>query len=248
MVISYPEDKLASSIMAILRTQGIRVLHTLPGALGSRQITLQCNLLRIDGWTISGVLFRVSPESVFNEEFEVKDQAFCDAELRAIWLAAINLDSILAVNKYDAMAWFEGLSWPTWRRKLIQAQIPVAKFFFGDSELDTQCHWYPYASQEPRTAPGYITKRILGSALTESASTQASFMVGKEVIAGRRSDSILATVQFLVDSGIYIAEIVTDIDDNILSINTQPTTAEVHLRNLICGRIAELFHAHLYRG
>ena len=81
------------------------------------------------------MLFRVSPELTFSDEFEVSDQPFCDAEIRAIWLAALNLDSVLAVNKYDAMTWFEGSSWPVWRRKVIHVGIPVSKFLFGDASL-----------------------------------------------------------------------------------------------------------------
>lgn len=246
VVISHSEDKLSSLITAILHTQGIRVLSILPGSLGSRQISLQGDLLCIDSWPIGGVLFRVSPESTFSDEFEVSDQPFCDAEIRAIWLAAINLDSVLAVNKYDAMTWFEGLGWPVWRRKVIHVGIPVSKFLFGDASLQTSHVWYPYTSQQARPVPGYHTKRVLGSALTESTSVQNSLIVGKDIVAGKQTRSIRATAELLADAGIWIAEIATDFNDNILTVNTLPTIYDIPIENLVSQRIAEMFHAHLH--
>jgi hypothetical protein len=178
----------------------------------------------------------------------VSDQPFCDAEIRAIWLAALNLDSILAVNKYDAVAWFEGLNWPVWRRKLIHAGIPVSKFWFGDTTLRTSCVWYPYTSQEARPAPGYHAKRVLGSALTESTLIQKSLIIGKDIVAGKQTRSILSTAELLADAGVCIAEVATDAYDNIVTVNTQPTISDVHIENLVSYQIAEMYHAHLHSG
>jgi hypothetical protein len=246
VVISHSEDELSALITAILRKQGTRVMHIVPGALGSSQISLQGDVFLIDGWPISGVLFRASPESIFSDEFEASDQSFCDAEIRAVWLAALNLDVILAVNKYDAMTWFEGLGWPIWRRRLIDAGIPVSKFLFGDTTLQTLRVWYPYTRQEGRPVPGDNTRRILGSALTVSTSIQNSLIIGKDIVAGRQAHSIQAAADLLADSGISIAEITTDVNDNILTVNTLPTISNVQIGNMVSHRVAEMFHAHLH--
>jgi hypothetical protein len=248
LVISHPQDKLSDLITANLYTQGVRTLHFSPGALGSRQISLQRDFLCIDGLPIYGMLLRVSPESTFSDDYEINDQSFCNAEIRAILLAALNLDSMLAVNKYDAMTWFEGLNWPTWRRRLIHADIPVSEFLFGDTTSQTSRVWHPYTSREAMPVPGYHVKRILGSALAESVSAQSSLMIAKEIIAGKRAPSIFATAELLANSGVCIAEIVSDINNNILTVNTLPTISDVCIENIISDRIMEMFHAHLHCG
>jgi hypothetical protein len=246
VVISHPEDKLSVLITAILRSQGIRVMHILPGALTSSQISLRSNLLSISGFQIGGVLFRASPETPFSDEFELNDQPFCDAEIRAVLLAALNLESVLAVNKYDAMTWFEGLGWPVWRRKLIHAGIPVSEFQFGESALQESGAWYPYGSQNARAAPGYYTKKALGSALTESVPVQHNFIIGKDIVVGERTVTMIDTAEFLANAGVYIAEVTTDIHDNILTVNTLPTISNDQIASLVSYRITEIFNAHLH--
>ena len=93
--------------------------------------------------------------------------------------------------------------------------------------------------------PGYHTKRVLGSALTESTSVQNSLIVGKDIVAGKQTRSIRATAELLADVGIWIAEIATDFNDNILTVNTLPTIYDIPIENLVSQRIVEMFHAHL---
>lgn len=247
LVISYPDDKLSRSVTRLLHAQGIQVLNTIPDTLGSRRISLQGDLLRIDGLPIGGVLFRVSPQSKFSDDFETFDQPFCDAEIRAILLAALNLDSILAINKYDATAWFEGLGWSTWRRALINSGIPVSELMFGDSPSKHLSVWYPYTGWEAKPVPGYHSKRILGSALTERGSLHNTLVLGKDIIAGKQVPSLIATVELLADMGISIADIVTDPSEKILTVNTIPLISDVFIED-VSHRIMEMFHAHLNAG
>lgn len=248
LVINHPEDRLSNSIATILQTQGVRVLQILPGALGSKEISLQGDLFCIESEPIRGILFRVPPQSTFSDDFAASDQSFCDAEIRAILLAALNLESMLAINKYDAMTWFEGIGWPTWRRKLIAAGIPVVEFQFGDSDLNGRHVWYPYASLEARLAPGNHSRKMLGSALTEKNPSQTSLIVGREIITGKQSPSILATAELLTNAGACIAEVATDIDDRVVTINTLPSISDVEINDMVSLKISEIFHAHLYSG
>lgn len=248
LVINHPEDRLSNSIVTILQTQGIRVLQIVPGALGSKQISLQGDLLCIDGDPVKGILFRVPPQSAFSDDFAINDQSFCDAEIRAVLLAALNLESMLAINKYDATTWFEGIGWPTWRRKLIAAGIPVTEFQFGDSDLNGRHVWYPYASLEAKLAPGHHSRKILGSALTEGTPLQTSLIIGGEILTGKQSPSMLATAEFLTNSGACLAEVATDMDDRVVTINTLPLISDVEVNTIVSLRISEMFHAHLHRG
>lgn len=248
LVINHTEDRLSNSIATILQTQGVRVLPILPGVLGSKQIRLQGDFFCIEGEPVRGILFRVPPQSTFSNEFAANDQSFCDAEIRAILLAALNLESMLAINKYDAVTWFEGIGWPTWRRKLIAAGIPVAEFQFGDSDLNGRHVWYPYASLEARLAPGHHSRKMLGSALTERNPLQTSLIVGREIITGRQSPSILATAELLTSLGAGIAEVATDTDDRVVTINTLPLISDVEINDIVSLKISEMFHAHLHSG
>jgi hypothetical protein len=246
LIINYPGDELADAVTANLSNRDIRTIQIAPDTLGSRQIRLQDGTLYLDSVPIHGMFFRVSPDSKFSDGYQIDDQAFCDAEIRSVLLAALNLESMLAVNKYDATAWFEGLGWPTWRRKLIRAGIPVSEFLFGASDVSVRRVWYPYGSPNAMQAPDYHARRTLGSALTENTTVQKSLVLGKDVAVGRQAASICATAEWLAAQGVYLAEIVSDADDKILTVNTLPMIEKLATNKLVGHQIAEMFYAHLY--
>jgi hypothetical protein len=248
VVVNVPEDSLANLIATKLQAQGTHVLHVTPDALGSLQTSLENDSFDVDGRPVGGILFRSSPNAFFSTGFKTEDQRFCDAEIRAAWLAALHLESVLAVNRYDAVAWFEGLDWPVWRRRLIQAGIPAAPFAVGDVASDPSYAWYPYVSHYAHSVPGAKTRKILGSALTQAVPAQVSLLVGDEIVAGKATPAVLAASELLRDAGVRIAEIVTDADERIITVNTLPMISDAQLGELVSQRIAGMYYAHLHSG
>lgn len=73
-------------------------------------------------------------------------------------------------------------------------------------------------------------------------------MVGNEIVEGKQTHSVCAAAKLLTGMGIWLAAIVTDQDDGIVSVNTLPTINDYHIGALVAQRIAETYYAHLHCG
>lgn len=164
VAVSSPADTLAGAIIANLQATGGRPCAVEPAALGDLSLSLLGDTLTIDGKPVAGILFRSFPDTSFSNGFRADDQSFCDSEIGATWLAALQLESVFAVNRYEADIWFDALRWPCWRRRLVEAGIVVSEFAFGDVETEDAYFWHPYAVITAETAPDRATRRVLGSA------------------------------------------------------------------------------------
>jgi hypothetical protein len=246
VVVSDETDPLSTEFATTLRGQGTDMIHVHAGALAGLKVSLQNESFFVNAHLVRGILFRASLDSTFSETFSAEDRSFCDTEVMATWLAALNLDSILAVNRYDAAEWFEGARWPAWRRRLVEADIPVSPFAFGDTPVDASWSWYPYTSTRASRAPGIASRRVLGSAVTQSMQKQVSLAVCNVVIAGEASPTVLDTAKLLDDTGVRIAEIATDHDGRVLLVNTEPQIMETkileHAKHLLIGAYNEDMH------
>lgn len=246
-VVSSHADSLASEVSATLRARGIRTRDVSPGALGTLHVDLREDVFSIDGQPVGGIFFRSSPDSTFSEGFLADDRSFCDAEIGATWLAALHLESIVAVNRYDAIAWFEGLDWPVWRRRLIEAGIPVSPFGFGEVRAEGPLYWCPYKSCAVEVASDPATRGVLGSAVTSSVHKQTTLMVCNYVIRGEANSNVLDAGKLLHEAGVRLAQIATDLDGRILLVNTQPVISDIHSVKPAVDLLAGLYHAHLRR-
>jgi hypothetical protein len=238
-------DPLVMAVVAECEGRGIALRRVAPGCLGDLRVELRGETFRVDGCPVGGILFRSPPDASFCEGFAAADRVFCDVEVRAIWLAAFHLDSILAINRYDAAAWFEGAGWPVWRPRLLAAGRGVAPFWVGGAQGATGWSWYPYGECQPRPAPGRAARGMLGAALTPDIARRESLVVGGEVVAGRTSPAVAATAAILADAGIRIAGVVTDEHDRVLVVDTQPAFAAIaarHAARLLCRWYDEHLH------
>ncbi len=246
IIVSDYDDLLSNQVATTSEAQGVKVLRFLPNTLGDLNVCLRDDFFWVNGQPVGGILFRSSPNSTFSDGFDEDDQSFCDAEIRALWLAALHLDSILTMNQYDAAAWFEGSLWSSWRRCLIGAGIPVSPFAFG-SVTSVEGLWYPYGSQKAREMPGQATRGILGSAIALARQKQVSLVINQEVLAGKTTPSILATASLLEGLGVRFSGIVTDYQDRLLTIITRPTISNTNLAKLVSHRITGMYYEHLHR-
>ena len=245
VTVSSTADTLAAAITANLKATGVRTCQVEPAALGDLSLSLSSDTLTIDGQPVAGVLFRSFPDTSFSDGFMADDQSFCDAEIGATWLAALQLESVFAINRYAADIWFEALRWPCWRRLLIEAGIEVSEFAFGDVETEDSHAWYPYAGTTAAVAPDRSARRVLGSAVTTASRKQASLMVCGEVIAGDVQPAILDTTRLLDEAGIKIAEVETDFDGHILRVDAHPLITDAELLAKTSTLLITAYHAHL---
>jgi hypothetical protein len=247
IVVSDHADEVSGAVANNLQVEGIPVVYAGPGALGDLCVHLRGDSFAVNGQSVGGIFLRSSPESVFGEGFAARDRAFCDAEIRAVWLAALHLESVLAINRYDPAAWFEAAGWPVWRWRLIEAGVPVSPFGFGDVEVQGARSWYPYRSSRAQSVPSRATRRVMGCALAQSTWKQVSLVVCGHVLEGELSSSVESAAQLLNESGVQIAEIATDNDGCVLSVNTQPRISEARTVEQAGQLIGEAYRAHMHR-
>ena len=246
VVVAEKADPLARAVVADLPDRGDRVLYVAPADLGSFPVMFGKGIFFARGCVVCGILFRASYDNAFTVDFAEEDQHFSAAEFGALWLTALNCESVLAINRYDAEAWFEGYGWTVWRRRLIKEGIPVSPFSFGEDCTGGPRFWLPYTNTLIRPAPGGMSRRTLGTALTGSKVKQTSLVVCGRVIAGERYPCVVDTMDMLRDEGVRIAEIATDSEERVLFLNTRPAFTDTGLTDQAATLIVEMFHAHLH--
>jgi hypothetical protein len=97
VTVSSTADTLAAAITANLKATAVKTCQVEPAALGDLSLSLSSDKLTIDGQPVAGVLFRSFPDTSFSDGFMADDRSFCDAEIGATWLAALQLDSVSGV-------------------------------------------------------------------------------------------------------------------------------------------------------
>lgn len=246
VVVSKGSDLLSKFFSEELHLKNIEVKEISEDILGDVQLSLKREVLTIEGHPIIGILFRAIPSSTFTKNFIDEDQRFCDAEIRATWLAALHLDSILVVNRYDAIAWFEGVNWPVWRRRFIQGGLPVSRFIFGDFNVKGRWSWYPYKYSLPYPPPSKIMCQFMGSALTPYVKRHASLVVCNEIVSGEEKPSAIAASNFLTNKGIQIAKITSDQKGLIVTVDTQPEISEARIAKRAAHVLFRWFYENLH--
>lgn len=245
VIVAECNDLLASRVKTQLIAQGIPVAEARPGDLGSLTVHLQNEGFWVKGQRVGGILFRSPPDASFSADFQPADRAFCDTEVRAVWLAAMHLDSVCAINRYDAAAWFEGAFWPVWRRTLIARGVPVSPFDCDDRVAGEW--WYPYRSYQPQPPPGPTARRLLGASVSSTLPAERTLAVNGEILAGERLANTVAAIETLAEAGIRLVEVITDRAGRVLAVATQPFITDPALAELISERLGAIYHAHLHR-
>lgn len=245
VIVGEANDLLATATATALRNQGARTHSADPGALADLSVCLDDQGFSVDGWPVAGILFRSLPDASFSDAFAVEDKGFVDAEVRALWLAAMHLDSVLTLNRYDAAAWFEGAGWAVWRRYLQVAGIPLSPFSVGVTANGAQSLWHPFMSSTARPVPAPSTRAVLGAVLTEQTQQQASLVVCGHILTGESFPAVIETAAVLKRRGLSVVEIVTDEAQHVLRINPNPAITTPKVAHSAATLIAEVYHAHL---
>ncbi len=247
LIVRYEQDALADAVAAQMQARGSVVRQLAPSALAGMRLTLAGDVFLIDDHPVAGALFRVAPDTTFSRGFRVEDQAFCDAEVGAVWLAATHLDSVLAINQYDAVAWYEGAGWSVWRRRLLQSGLPLSAFAFGNAAVQGSAFWYPYSTNTVRADPDQVVQRVMACARSSHVGQQTSIVVCKQVITGLRLPDVLLAAEHLAEAGVLIAAITTDADDRLLVVDSQPFVLDIAAAERAAASLVDAYDAHLAR-
>jgi hypothetical protein len=217
------------------------------GSLGDLRIQLGNAGLIVEGAPVGGILWRVFPQTNLSASYPLNDQPFCTAEVGATWLAALNLESVLAINRYSPLMWYNQLRWPAFRWLLHKAKITVSSLHFGSSDPKLGAAlWLPYLSGRPLTPFDAEVHAVMGSALTVAQPAHAYILVCGTFLGEDGVGEAEQAARQLDRLGICLAEIRTDHDGKIFSVNPQPSISDPILVDQAAALISNAFHAHLH--
>ena len=237
-------DQLAVATAETLRKAGIEVLELRGDQVADVGVLLSPGSFHLDGRPIAATLLREPIGAVAPATFAVEDWGFVSAELAATWLASTHLDGMLAVNRLDAEAWFEGGQWPVWRRRL-RPYVELSPLSFGTSASGS--HWLPYLDAGLRPAPGDAVRRTLGTALSQVAVAGSALFVGGEAIGDKAPSPVSRAAEVLRTAGVELVSISHDRDGRVVAVDPYPSVPPDLVEPTAC-RLAGVFRDHLRPG
>jgi hypothetical protein len=248
LIIANQEDTLSNEVIKKFQKHRTSFIHVVPDKVGDLAICLKHGQCLINNSPVDGIFYRASLDSSFCGSFVAEDQNYCSAEIRATLLAAMHTESIMSINLYDATAWFEGGNWLVWRRILIKEGMKLSPYAFGDIQRNEQGYWHPYASWSIRGLPGNTTMQVMGSAMAINDQSRSSIIVCGKVIDGKELPSVLQSAQILEKQGIRIAQLMTDSEERIVAVNTQPIFLDSESAQKAAELIVEAYDYNLHSG
>jgi hypothetical protein len=225
VIVAHEGDELADAFERACWRRGHRPLRVDARRLCDRRVRLAAGELAVDGRAVAAVLFRVQPDDSVSVGFADADRPFADRETIAVWLAGAKLPGVIAFNGYDAEAWFRGLGWVVWRERLLEAGVPVTPARFGDGPERGSSVWRPYRVGGERAAPTAATRRALGTASCPAGPRRRHLAVGGGLVAGQVSRTAERAAVTLAAGGIALAEIATDDEDRVVTVDPHPLLA-----------------------
>ena len=164
VIVAQLEDPVAIGVQRIIAASGGGVVWYTPGTLATLNVELSGETFKVDGRAVRSVLWRVSPEMPLAEDFHEEDRAFAGAEVAATWIAALRSNSIVAINSFDAEAWYSGLRPQFWRDRLSAAGVAVTTMSVGDCPVPEAWQWAPYTTGELSGPSEQTARAVMASA------------------------------------------------------------------------------------
>jgi hypothetical protein len=246
LIVRHPCDAFAERIAAQLRERGYSVRAVDPCGLADLGLSLSEEALWIDGALVRGVLFRALPRSHFSPNFTSADRSFCDAELSAVWIAALHVPSLVTLNHYDAEAWCENARWPVWRRRLLAENVPSCPLTIGRQEVPSRSdRWLPYGSRRTLDAPGPACRGALAAAIGHCDALRASLLVCGEVLSGPTTQTVKRVAELLDRYGVRLAEMNLDQQGRVIHVNTLPLIQDSALLSRACELVVRFYETRL---
>lgn len=248
LLVGSPSDELLLATRDALTRRNIAVRAVPPHQLATLSLHLAGGQCSVDGQPLGALLWRAYPDSRLSDCFAASDRAFADAEIGAAWLAVINAPSLLAINRYDADSWFDGLGWPCLRRCLKDAGIPLSPFAYGDTSDGSEgSHWLPYISTGPaQRPPPQAARAALGAALSAEPARTAATVVCGHLLDGAPEAAISHAARALAHRGVHIARLYADAIGRILLVDPQPAITDRNTAARAAAILADTYGPHLH--
>ncbi len=175
--------------------------------------------LDIDGRHVTGIIFRAWPGTLSGEEFVEDDADFAAGEARAVWLHALALPTVVAVNRGDEETWFSPSDWSVWRRRFIAGGVACSPLEFGDVD-DVNRRWYPWAGGLTMPPP-MSARRAMASAMAAAPVGEPILVCGDRLIGGA-SDTADELIAVFRHYGVILAGAVVDSAGRVVTATALP--------------------------
>jgi hypothetical protein len=242
VIVAQPEDPVAVGVQQMVAASGGGVAWYAPSALATLNVELTGEMFNVDGRAVRTVLWRVSPEMPLAEDFQVVDRAFAGAEVAATWLAALRTNGIVAINRFDAEAWYSGLRPQYWRDRLSAAGIAVTSMSVGDCPVPEDWQWSPYTTGEPSELPEPKARAVMASACHAEKDLVTSVYVCGQIITECPDPNVHLATELLDAWGVGLAAIEADTDGRLHRVRVLPVFDDASLLE----RVTTILGTHLY--
>jgi hypothetical protein len=247
LIVSLEKDAIGAACREALQARGVTVRSIPPALLGEARLALAPSQFRFEGMPVRGLLLRTPPCFPVSARFDSADQAFADSEIGATLLAAASLSSLIAVNRFDATAWFENGRWSVWHQRLEVAGVPVTTFEAGPDPAGDGGWWHPHTTFTAIAPPAPAAMAAF-TGLTTTAVAGATYLaVGGNPIDPVAPPTVFRTAAVLEREGLAFAAITVDQDGAIHKINPFPEAADPAEAARAGQALAEHIHGHWHR-
>ncbi len=237
-------DALAVATTDGLRSCGVDVLQVRSYELPDLCVSLRPDSFEVERRRIGAILLREPASAMVPLGFASDDRGFVLAELSATWLAATQLDQVLAINRFDAETWFDDAQWPVWRTRLARSGVQVSPLSFGDS--GTGSCWRPYVGGSDRPVPTAAVRRALGTALAHAPRTGIALFACGDPIGDRPPPPVQEAARSLRGAGVQLKSIAYDAAGRVATVDVLPAVAD-HEVEPVASRVTAAFYDHLRR-
>jgi hypothetical protein len=245
VVVGEANDLLAQALSASLTQRGLQAQFIDAADLALQPIQLRNTEARLNGRGIDVAVFLAEANRSFGGDFTVEDRDFCDAEVRAIWLALLNLPSVKTLTRWTAEEWASMGGWAIWRRRLSGAGIPLTSMSFGSAPDAAAARWFPFTSTRTHTLPGGLGRRVLVPPLTGQEPVSSAIWCCGQVIAGPDLDVVRACGSVLENYGTRLASITLDEEGRVFACASRLHISDMTLAIRVADRAAEQLCADL---
>jgi hypothetical protein len=245
VVVGAVADPLAESVATSLDQRGIETRRIDASRLALEPVALDADSATLDGRTIDAAIFLAEPMASFGGDFVPEDADFCDAEVRATWLALLNLPSVATVTRWTAEEWASLGEWAIWRRRLLTEGVPCSPLAFGVDPTDGDIRWMPFSSSDTHAVPGPVGRRLMVPPLTSAQPTTASIWCCGQVIAGPDSEIVHRCGRVLERYGTRLASIVLDERGAVFACGSRLQILDESTAHAVAESVSDQIHADL---
>lgn len=236
VIVAQPADTLAARVRDVLHARGADVRWFTPARLGTVPVTLSDRAFVVDGSEVAALLWRVSPDMLTGDGFQDADRNFASSETAATWIAALNLPTISAINRFDAQSWYSGLRTHYWRDRLADAGVDLTPMAVG--RVPDSWQWMPYTTGELSDPPDERAWPVMACASHPPGALTTVITLAGETDVADVPANVTRAANTLHQWGIEVAAIDVDASGRIHRLRVLPAV-EDHKLDYLAARLAE---------